>query len=120
MIEIDETMVNEDGVVQDYPVTQLGLLQQLEGIDRAVLDAESAKAASAKRHNSAIKLLEDQRATCLRKLQELRDGEMLPFEDEPGGDTFDNEPVPVGDTAVPADEQLQLGSGQVLEAGGDE
>jgi len=79
MIEFDDC-VDEDGCVRDYPVTEVGLLQLLEGIDRATRDEEDAKSRDARRHNAELNDLAEKRNDTLEKFDEIRRGDRLPFD----------------------------------------
>jgi hypothetical protein len=85
--------------MNEYQVTEKGLLQSLEAVDRDIDAEEDAKKRSAAKHSERLKGMEATRTEILRQLSEMRDnsGEQanIDFDGAEGGR------VAVGDLDAP-------------------
>ena len=68
--------------MQELPISELGLLQELEGVDRAIMDEEDKRARDTRKHKKELDKLSKQRNTVLEKLLELRAGGLIQFPDD--------------------------------------
>lgn len=76
---------------KEMAVTELGLLQELEGIDRAIMDEEDARARDTRKHKKELDNLGKHRNRILEKLDSLRNGEMILFPDDETAAESDSE-----------------------------
>ncbi len=66
----------------ELPINELGLLQELEGVDRAIMAEEDERARDSRKHKRELDKLGKQRNTVLEKLLQLRAGGLIQFPDD--------------------------------------
>ena len=67
---------------RQYPVTETGILQALEALERNMREIRREKREACRTWNQDLALLDESIAGYLNQLDALRGGELLPFDDE--------------------------------------